>query len=70
MDRSLNGDDLRNLENLTRRPASRWTPALALDGLPGWFRRVVAEQSAWLGLEPAGALRREAAPAVDRPRAA
>lgn len=53
MDRSLNGDDLRLLATLND-PRRSFAPAPALDSLPGWFRRVVAEQCQELGIQVPG----------------
>lgn len=55
MDRSLTADDHRILERLNRAlaaPAAAAPPALS--ELPGWFRALVAEQAAWLGIPVPG----------------
>lgn len=53
MDRSLTGEELRFLESLVR--GDQDSPALGptFDDLPGWFRRAVSEEAAWLELEAA-----------------
>ena len=53
MDRSLNGGDFRTLARLT---GPEQQPALAplLQDLPPWFRRLVIEQAAWLGIDVPG----------------
>jgi len=56
MDRSLTADDFRLLDRLNRTPAPRLAaPPPALPDLPGWFRILVAEQAAWLGIPVPGA---------------
>lgn len=62
MDRSLNADDYRFLEGLTAAPPAGRAEAPTLDQLPEWFRRVVLEQAACLGLALP-----EAALGTDRP---
>lgn len=49
MDRSLNADDYRLLAGLTAASGSH-LPVATLGDLPDWFRRVVLEQAAWLGI--------------------
>jgi hypothetical protein len=49
MDRSLTADDYRLLDKLNGSRDPIAAPP-ELEELPGWFRRAVAEESAWLGI--------------------
>jgi hypothetical protein len=54
MDRSLTADDFRILDRLNRTPSRQAAPPPALAELPGWFRVLVTEQCAWLGIPVPG----------------
>lgn len=65
MDRSLTAEDYRLLDRLNASPPRRaFQPAPRLAELPGWFRRVVAEQAAWLGIPLPGEIAAQDEPAA------